>query len=251
VVLPAVIQAQTWTQVWADNFDSGAGNNSVGGGWAYDLGGGGWGNSELQCYQNGTANAWKTNGVLTIEARRQNACGNAYTSARLKTQGIRSFGPGDAYPVKVSARLAGPSGQGLWPAFWMLGTNIGSNPWPGCGEIDVMEHVNAAGNVYGTIHWNGPSGYASYTAASPGMSSFGSYHWYAITWNASQITWRLDNTQVGAANIANNVNSTEEFHRPFFIILNLAVGGTWPGSPNASTVFPARLYVDSVRYDRG
>jgi beta-glucanase (GH16 family) len=250
-VSPSLSHAQSWSVVWADRFDSGSTAVGAGGNWTYDLGGNGWGNNELQCYRSALSNVWKSNGTLKIRALREAGCeGRSFTSARLKTQGIRSFGPGDSYPVKLSARLRGPNGQGLWPAVWMLGTNIGSVGWPACGEIDIMEHVNTAGNTWGTIHWNGPSGYASYTGATPAVS-FTAWNWYGVTWDRNQITWRVNGAQVGAANIQNNINSTEEFHRPFFLIMNLAVGGNWPGPPAASTVFPAVLEVDAVEYSRG
>jgi len=236
-----VADAQTWNLVWSDEFDGSSVNGSN---WSFETGGGGWGNNELEYYQ--SANASVAGGVLTIQARQQSMGGYAYTSARMNTAGKRSYTYG-----RIEARLAGPSGQGLWPAFWMLGSNFGSVGWPGCGEIDVMEHINAVPNVYGTIHWDS-GGYVSYGAAAPAMNSFGSYHSYAVEWTPSAITWLLDGTNVGAANILNSINGTDEFHRPFFLILNLAVGGNWPGSPDGSTVFPANLNVDYVRvYQQG
>jgi len=220
---------------WADEFNgSGAPSSSN---WAYDLGGGGWGNGELEYYQ--SANATQTGGNLQIQARRQSVGGYAYTSARIKTQGKRNFGP---YGY-MQARIQGPMGQGLWPAFWMLGS-VG---WPGCGEIDIMEHINRTPNVLGTIHWDN-GGHASYTAMNVN-TSFGSYHNYAINWTSSAITWYLDGGAVGSANILNSINGTDEFHKSFFVILNLAVGGTWPGAPDASTAFPANLNVDWIAWN--
>jgi len=134
----------------------------------------------------------------------------------------------------------------------MLGTNITSVPWPGCGEIDIMEHINSTTTIPMTIHWVDQNGVnASYTAASPANTTFTSQHSYAFTWDANLITYFQDNVNVGAANIAGNINGTDEFHRPFFLIMNLAVGGNWPGAPNGSTVFPANLRIDAVRYDQG
>src|SRR4051812_34491389 len=151
VALAATANAQTWSQAWSDEFNgSGA---AASGNWTYETGGGGWGNAELECYQGGTLNSSQTGGHLNIQARVQSACGMPYTSARLKTQGHVSFGPGDSTPVKIEGSLQGPSGQGLWPAFWMLGTNITSVPWPGCGEIDIMEHINSATTAPQTLHW--------------------------------------------------------------------------------------------------
>jgi beta-glucanase (GH16 family) len=233
------VTAPAQAQSWADEFNA---SGAPGSGWTYDTGNSGFGNNELQYYQSGGANANQAGGILTIQARRQ-AVGTAqYTSARLKTQGIRNFGPYG----RVEARLQGPMGQGLWPAFWMLGSNITSVPWPGCGEIDIMEHINTAGNTVNTIHWDN-GGYVFYTASSPAVG-FTAYHNYAIVWDANQIAWQIDGVQNGAANIAGNINGTEEFHRSFFVIMNLAVGGTWPGNPNASTAFPANFNVDWFRY---
>jgi len=239
-------QAQTWGQIWSDEFN---GTGAVSGSnWVHETGGGGWGNAELEFYQAGTNNANQTGGHLNIQARIQSVGGMAYTSARIKTQGLVTFGPGDASAKKIEASIQGPNGQGLWPAFWMLGTNITSVPWPGCGEIDIMEHINSVGNTFQTIHWADTTGaYANYTFAQPGVS-FTSYHTYAITWDANLITGYLDGVSVGAANIAGNINGTDEFHRSFFVLLNLAVGGTWPGSPNSAGVFPANYNIDYVRY---
>ena len=168
-----------------------------------------------------------------------------YTSTRMITRGKREFTYG-----RIEARMALPMGQGLWPAFWMLGTNIGTVGWPASGEIDVMEHINVEPRTYGTIHWDA-AGHASY-GGSTAVADPTAFHVYAIEWTPASIKWFVDGAQFHEANIQNNINSTEEFHRPFFVLLNLAVGGNWPGSPNASTVFPARLSVDYVRvYQQG
>jgi beta-glucanase (GH16 family) len=159
----------------------------------------------------------------------------------MNTAGMRLYTYG-----KIEGRLALPTGQGTWPALWTLGSNFGSVGWPACGEIDIMEHVNTATEILGTIHWDN-GGYVSYTAARPAITSYTSYHTYAIEWNSSVIRWLLDGANVGEANIAGSINGTDEFHRSFFIILNLAIGGNWPGPPNGSTVFPANFGVDYVR----
>ncbi len=224
-----------YTLVWSDEFDGSAVNTSN---WVFDTGGGGWGNNELQYYQ--AANAAVSGGILTITAKRESVGGMSYTSARLKTLGKRSWTYG-----RIEARLAVPMGQGIWPAFWMLGTNFNGSNWPGCGEIDIMEHINSENTVYGTIHWD-YNGYATY-GGSTTVSSPTSYHTYTIEWTSSYIKWFVDGVQYHEANIANSINGTEEFHKPFFILLNLAVGGNWPGAPNSSTVFPAQYKVDYVR----
>ena len=231
-------QAQTWNLVWNDEFDSINTSN-----WTFEVGGGGWGNNELQYYTNGN-NSYIQNGVLVIEARRESVGGMAYTSSRMITRGKREFTYG-----KIEARMAIPMGQGIWPAFWMLGTNIGSVGWPACGETDIMEHINATNTIYGTIHWD-TNGYASYGGST--NTTPASYHVYTIEWTSSAIKWFVDGVQYHEANILNSVNGTDEFHRPFFIILNQAVGGNWPGSPNSGTPFPSRFYVDYVRvYQQG
>jgi beta-glucanase (GH16 family) len=239
-VTTAATHAQTWTLVWSDEFNGLDTSN-----WSFEVGGGGWGNSELQYYTNG-ANASVSGGVLTITAARSSgglSCWYGtcqYTSARMITRGKREFQYG-----RVEARIAAPMGQGLWPAFWMLGSNIGSVGWPACGETDILEHVNNETLVHGTIHWDA-GGHASYSG-SRAVSNLAVYHVYSIEWTPLYIRWFVDGVQYHEANIQNSINSTEEFHRPFFLLLNLAVGGNWPGSPDGSTVFPSRMQVDYVR----
>jgi beta-glucanase (GH16 family) len=233
--------AQTWNLVWSDEFNGASVDRSR---WNFETGGGGWGNHELEYYTNGN-NASIVNGALVIEARAESVGGMSYTSSRMTTKGKLEFTYG-----RVEARIALPSGQGLWPAFWMLGANIGTVGWPACGETDVLEHVNFDPAIHGTIHWDA-GGYASYSGAA-NVSSLGAYHVYAIEWTQASIKWFVDGAQYHEANIENSINSTEEFHRPFFVILNLAVGGDWPGPPNGTTPFPARMFVDYVRvYQQG
>jgi beta-glucanase (GH16 family) len=238
-VTAAATHAQSWSLVWADEFDRLDTSN-----WTFEVGGDGWGNHELQYYTNG-ANTSVSGGVLTITAARTSglSCwyGSCqYTSSRMITRGKREFRYG-----RLEARIAVPMGQGLWPAFWMLGSNIGSVGWPACGESDILEHVNNETQVHGTIHWDA-GGHASYSGAQA-VSNLPVFHVYSIEWTPSYIRWFVDGVQYHEANILNSINSTEEFHRPFFILLNLAVGGDWPGSPDGSTAFPARMQVDYVR----
>lgn len=229
--------------VWSDEFN-GTSLNSAN--WGFDLGGGGWGNNELQHYTSRTENVRVANGMLTIEARRENFGGNAYTSARLKTQGKQSFG----INTWVEARINAPETQGIWPAFWMLGNSISTVGWPSCGEIDIMEiqGQNPFRN-FGTIHWADPGGnhvsfggiFNSSTSLTAGFRTF------AISRTGSTIRWYVDRIQYGEANIANGINSTSEFQGPFFIILNIAVGGNFVGNPDGSTVLPQQMQVDWVR----
>ncbi|WP_238898972.1 family 16 glycosylhydrolase [Clostridium sp. YIM B02500] len=234
-----------WNLAWSDEFNGTSINTSN---WKYETGGDGWGNNELEYYTNRSENARIENGNLVIEARKENYSGMNYTSARLKSQGLKNWTYG-----KVEARMKLPAGQGVWPAFWMLGENISQVSWPKCGEIDIMEHINNESAIHGTIHWDSTDNntHAQYGAASPNIDVT-QYHVYSIEWDASSIKWFVDGTQYLEANIANNINGTEEFHKPFFILFNLAIGGNWPGNPDGSTPFPAKMYVDYVRvYQHG
>ena len=228
--------AQSWQLVWADEF-----NGSIGPDWVFETGtgNGGWGNNELQYYR--TENATIENNNLVITAKLENFGGKAYTSARLKTQGKKSWKYG-----KIEARIKMPSFTGSWPAFWMLGDNLPQVGWPACGEIDVMEHINTEGIVHGTVHWSDPANaYASYTGNTG--TTVTDYHTYTVEWDADMIRWYRDGAQYHAINIAGGVNGTSEFHNNFFILLNFAVGGNWPGFAVDNNAFPAKMHVDWVR----
>ena len=229
--------------VWSDEF---SGSSISGANWGFDLGNSGFGNNELQNYTNRSVNARIENGMLVIEARRESLGGSAFTSARLKTQGLQSFG----INTWVEARINAPEGQGIWPAFWMLGNSISTVGWPSCGEIDIMEiqGQNPFRN-FGTIHWANANGaHVSFGGIFNSSSSLtAGFHTFAISRTASSIKWYVDRVQYAEANIANGINSTSEFQGPFFIILNVAVGGNFVGSPDASTVFPQQMQVDWVR----
>lgn len=231
--------ATNWNLVWSDEFNGSSLNTAN---WTAEIGtgSGGWGNNELQYYTNRTQNLQVTGGNLVITAQKESYGGMNYTSARIKTQGLKSFTYG-----KVEARIKLPSGQGLWPAFWMLGTNITSVGWPYCGEIDIMERVNNNAFVNGTVHWDA-GGHAEYGRVS-GNLDFSQYHTYSIEWDANYIRWFVDGNQFNEIYIQNGTGNTEEFQKPFFLLLNLAVGGNWPGSPDGSTPFPAQMLVDYVR----
>jgi len=228
---PRITQAQTYQQVWADEFTTGISSS-----WKFETGGGGWGNNEKQYYQ--AANATVVNGQLQITARKQAVGGMPYTSARLITQGLKQFTYG-----KMEARIKRPIGQGLWPAFWMLGSNISSVSWPACGEIDIMEYVNTDPKSYGTAHWDS-NGHAQYGQS---ISTTDDYHVYSVEWTPSYIRWFVDGTKYNEMTITNGTGSTEEFQRPFFLLLNLAVAGDWPGQTVDESKLPATMYVDYVR----
>ncbi|AZK47907.1 RICIN domain-containing protein [Paenibacillus lentus] len=231
--------ATSWNLIWSDEFDGSSLNTTN---WTAEIGtgSGGWGNNELQYYTDRPQNLQVTGGNLVITALKESYGGMNYTSARIKTQGLRNFTYG-----KVEARIKLPSGQGLWPAFWMLGSNITTVGWPACGEIDIMERVNNNPFVNGTVHWDA-NGHAEFGRTS-GSLDFSQYHTYSIEWDPNYIRWFVDGVQYNEFYIANGTGNTEEFQKPFFLLLNLAVGGNWPGSPNASTPFPAQMLVDYVR----
>jgi beta-glucanase (GH16 family) len=228
--------------VWSDEFN---GNALDGAKWVYEIGDGcpnlcGWGNNESQYYTSSPNNIHVDTGYLHITAKQEQFQGSNYTSARIKTQGRYSFQYG-----KVEARIKMPAGHAIWPAFWMLGTNITTVSWPQCGEIDIMEHVSLDPDIHGTIHYNLNS---SYHFNGQGTTcDVTQFQTYMIEWDEDQIKWFLNGTLFHQVNIANGMNSTEEFHNPFFLLLNMAVGGNWPGSPNASTPAIATMLVDYVR----
>jgi beta-glucanase (GH16 family) len=234
-----------WNLVWQDEFN---GQNINTANWNFNTGCSGWGNNEWENYTNSTANAYIENGNLVLNAVNTGGGNCGYTSARLTTQGKVHYTYG-----RIEARIKCPYGQGIWPAFWLLGENIGSVGWPACGEIDIMEMVGGGSGrdntTAGTAHWDN-SGHASYgLTASVGWPAklYDDYHIYAIEWDASQIRWYFDSNNYCTLNT--NGASMEEFvGRDYFILLNLAVGGNWPGYPDGSTVFPQKMYIDYVRW---
>ncbi|HET6227262.1 MAG TPA: family 16 glycosylhydrolase [Bacteroidia bacterium] len=234
-VLTAV-KAQNWGLVWSDEFNATTINTNN---WKFETGAGGWGNNELENYTTRVENAKIDNGNLMIIARKESYSGSSYASARMKTQGLQNWTYG-----KIEARIKLPATKGVWPAFWMLGENITQVSWPKCGEIDIMEHVNTEPKMNGTIHWdnNGHAQYGGDTAC-----DVKKYHVYGIEWDNETIKWTLDGKKYKDANIKNNINGTDEFHKPFFILLNMAVGGNWPGSPDGTSVFPDTMFIDYVR----
>ena len=247
-----------WTLTWSDEFNGSDGSAVDSTKWVYDTGGGGLGNSELEYYTSGTANAVQQGGNLVITATTANASSYTcsypsngpchYTSARLKTLGKFSQQYG-----RFEARIQMPEGQGLWPAFWMMGDNINTANWPSCGEIDVMENIGKEPTInHGSMHMPA-SGSTSddqltgmYTL--PGGAKLGdAFHTYAIEWTSSQVTFYVDDMLYETQTKAGATGRTWEFDHPFFILLNVAVGGTWPGSPDSTTTFPQTMKVDWVR----
>ncbi|HEX5682416.1 MAG TPA: AbfB domain-containing protein [Ideonella sp.] len=236
LIAAQICAAADWQLVWQDEFEG-----SISPDWVFEIGNGagGWGNNELEYYRRENANV--ENGNLVITAKREDFGGFRYTSSRMKTQGKQSFKYG-----RIEARIKVPLGSGLWPAFWALGSNITRVGWPASGEIDILEHVNTEDKVYGTVHWSAPDGsYASYGGNVTTTPQ--DYHLYSIEWDPTAIRWFLDGVQYHVIDITDGVGGTAEFHNDFFLLLNLAVGGNWPGFNIDETKLPARMYVDYVR----
>lgn len=227
---------------WSDEFNGDRLNSAD---WTYEIGNGcsegvcGWGNNELEDYTDEESNSKVENGKLTITARKEE--GN-YTSARIKTEDKVELQFGR---VDIRAKL--PKGQGIWPAIWMLGANIDQVGWPASGEIDIMELVgHEPGIVHGTVHYD-DGGYDS-SSSIKGLSQ-GAYsdqfHVYTLVWENNQISWYVDNDWFKTFS-ASDVNFYP-FNAPFFFIMNVAVGGNWPGNPDQTTEFPQEMVVDYIR----
>lgn len=228
--------------VWSDEFN-GSGIDSSN--WRYDIGGWGWGNGEAQYYTSRPENARVEDGALIIEALREDYQGSAYTSARLLSQNLREFQYG-----RIEARVKVPSGSGTWPAFWMLGTGLGQpgRTWPNVGEIDILEYVGREPNtVIGALHGPGYSGGNAIDQWSYRSSPIADdWHVVAVEWNYEGIKWFLDGSQFHSV-LRTEVPGEWVFDQPFFIILNLAIGGTLGGAIDPALQFPLRYYVDYVR----
>jgi beta-glucanase (GH16 family) len=237
--------------VWSDEFNGANGYLPDSSKWVMEIGGGGWGNHELESYTNRPVNAQVQKGKLVITAKKETFKGSdgitrPYTSARLKTAGLfeQKYG-------RFEARIKVPRGQGMWPAFWMLGNNIGTTGWPECGEIDIMENIGKEPSVvHGTIHGPGYSGAnglgESFTLPSGKFAN--NFHIFAIEWEPSAIRFYVDKMLYETRTPADlPAETTWVYDHPFFILLNVAVGGDWPGNPDRTTVFPQRMLVDYVR----
>ena len=231
--------------VMSDEFDTdGALNPAI---WGYDIGVGinGWGNQELQYYTDRPENIIVQNGVLIITAKEELFKGSNYTSARILTKGKfeQKYG-------RFEARIRLPHGKGLWPAFWMLGADIDTNPWPACGEIDIMENAGSKPTeVSGAVH--GPG----YSGGSPILKKYNlendrfdtGFHIFGIEWGPEYINYYVDDVLYNQIT-PEDVTGEWVFDKgPFYIIMNVAVGGLFDGPPNAETVFPQTMLVDYVR----
>jgi beta-glucanase (GH16 family) len=231
---------------WSDEFNGKTLNASN---WTYETGGSGWGNNELEYYTSSNMNSFLTGGYLVIEARKETVGTNNYTSARLISKDKKTFTYGR---IDIRAKL--PKGQGLWPAIWMLGNNISQSGygWPACGEIDIMELLgNNYQKVYSTVHWgqyntsSHDSKGGNYTLSTGNF--YDTFHVFSMQWDATKMVFMVDEINILTANKSDMTTGTYPFDKPFFFILNVAVGGTWPGNPDVSTIFPQRMIVDYVR----
>ncbi|MDP9146649.1 MAG: glycoside hydrolase family 16 protein [Acidobacteriota bacterium] len=240
-----------WILTWSDEFNGPNGAPPDPTKWTVETGGNGWGNHELEYYTSRSQNVRQENGNLVIEARQEKFTGpdsvsRDYTSARLKTAGHFEQRYG-----RFEARIQIPAGQGMWPAFWALGDDISSIGWPACGEIDIMENVGfEATKIHGTLHgpgYSGDSGLTTvYTLAAGNVAD--AFHIYAVEWEPDIIRFYIDG-ELYASKSPSDVPSGKGwvYDHPFFVILNLAVGGNWPRNPDAFTIFPKRMLVDYVR----
>jgi len=241
-----------WCLTWSDEFDGPSGSAVDSAKWSFDIGGGGWGNRELQSYTNRSANAELQDGALIIRALKEKHTGpdniaRNYTSARLLTGNkfTQAYG-------RFEARIKIPDGRGIWPAFWMLGADFHTAGWPKCGEIDIMESRGGEpSKVHATLHGPGYSGAKALTAsyALPSSQKFSDdYHTFAVEWEPDVVRFYADGLLYKKRTPADlPAGKAWVFNRPFFLILNLAVGGRFPGNPDGSTVFPQQMQVDYVR----
>lgn len=234
-----------YSLVWNDEFSASTLNGSD---WNQETGNGanGWGNNELEYYTTSLKNTFLSNGNLIIEARKEAIGGFNYSSGRMTTQNKKNFKFGR---IDIRAKL--PVAKGMWPALWMLGTNISSVGWPACGEIDIMELIGTyPGRSHGTMHWKPVSGTntskgGNYNLPSGDFSQ--QFHVFSIVWVQDMIKWYVDDQLFLTNTIADVGAANYPFNADEFLIFNVAVGGNWPGTPDANTVFPQRMFVDYVR----
>ncbi|MBK7406277.1 MAG: family 16 glycosylhydrolase [Phycisphaerales bacterium] len=246
-----------WEVLWADEFDGAQIDPSR---WEYMLGDGtayglpaGWGNNELEYYTSRPENSFISAGILHIVARDERYMGHDYTSARLRTRGLEDIQYG-----RIEARMRVPRGQGLWPAFWMLPTDSPYGGWAASGEIDIIETINIPLQAHGTLHFGGqwPNNTSNGGSVSLGVDLSQAFHTYAIEWRPDSITWFIDGTAYHT--VTSNqwwsenggANNRAPFDTAFHMLLNVAVGGNWPGPPDGSTQFPQELLVDWVRVSK-
>lgn len=239
-----------WKLAWSDEFNGANGSAPDPAKWSFDIGGRNP-NSELESYTDRRANVQQRKGDLVITARREDFTGTdgvarQYTSARIRTKGLFSQRYG-----RFEASIKLPLGKGIWPAFWMLGDNIDSVGWPKCGEIDIFENIGEPSTIYSTLHgpgYSGAHGISAKFALPAGEAVNKGFHLYAVEWAPDDIKFFFDDNLVAERTPADLPAGTKwVYDHPFFIILNVAVGGAWPGDPDATTKFPQKMLVDYVR----
>ena len=234
---------QNWNLVWSDEFEGVAGTQPSPAIWTPQLGAGGWGNQELETYTASTENLYQDgHGNLVIKALKTHS---GYTSGRITTANSYAFGYG-----KLEARIKIPFGDGLWPGFWLIGSNYATAVWPECGEIDILEAIGRVpSTVFSTIH--GP-GYENGVGVSNTLAAgkfSDDYHVFGIIRDPNSIQFQVDDvTYATLTPVALPVGATWVFNQPFILLLNVAVGGMWAGYPDKTTVFPQSMLVDYVRY---
>lgn len=243
---------RNWKLTWQDEFDQADGSAPDPKKWTFSTGGGGWGNDELEYHTNRLENAHIEKGNLVIIAREENYTGpdgvtRNYTSARMKTQGrfAQAYG-------RFEARIKIPEGQGIWPAFWMLGDDMSSVGWPKCGEIDVMENIGREpavvhGSIHGPLEGKKASDLTSSFSLPSGARFADDFHLYAVEWEPKEVRFYVDEKLFSTFTPQSPGGGPWVFDHPFFVILNVAVGGDWPGNPDATTKFPKKMLVDYVR----
>jgi len=240
-----------WHLTWSDEFNGPNGSSPDPTKWDFDIGGNGFGNHELESYTNRPVNAHQQDGHLIITALKENHTGpdgisQPYTSARILTKDhfAQPYG-------RFEASIQLPTGKGIWPAFWLLGGDIDIVPWPKCGEIDIIENIGDPSTIYSTLHGPGYSGDHAIPAKFPlptGESVTTGFHLYAVEWAPNDIKFFFDGHLIAHRTPADLPAAAHwAFDHPFFIILNLAVGGAWPGNPDETTTFPQQMLVDYVR----
>jgi len=252
---PTASPAAPWTLTWSDEFNGPEGSPVDASKWVTETGGNGWGNDELEYYTNRPQNSHEHDGNLVIKVLQEKYTGadgvtRKYTSARLKT-----LGKFDQTYGRFEARIKIPRGQGIWPAFWMLGNDIDKPGWPACGEIDIMENIGKEpAMVHGTIHgpgYSGAQGIGSPYRISEGKAVADDYHVFAVEWEPSVIRFYVDKDLFATRTPADLPKEAKwVYDHPFFLLLNVAVGGNWPGSPDATSTFPQEMLVDYVRVYR-
>jgi beta-glucanase (GH16 family) len=248
-VSPAQSPSPEWHLTWSEEFSGPNGSAPDPAKWVFVTGGKGFGNNELETYTSRPVNVHQQDGHLVITAQKEDLTGpdgvpRSYTSGRIDTKGLFSQAYG-----RFEARIRLPAGKGIWPAFWLLGDNQAS--WPKRGEIDILETIGAPDTMYSTLHGPGYSGSKGISAKyplSPGESVDTDFHLYAVEWAPNDIKFFFDGHLIVERTPADlPPGTTWVYDHPFYIILNLAVGGLWPGNPDATTIFPQQMLVDYVR----